>query len=119
MKKYKQSIIGIFIFLIIIGFSSYVFAYNEITVDWPDAGDHPTDVANIMKNIWSTTITVVQVLSVAAIVFAGLRYMFASADTRADIKKQLGYLALGAILVFSTTTVIKFVANFGNNLLLE
>ena len=66
-------------------------------------------VNDTARNIWATIATVVQVLSVSAVVFAGLRYMFASADTKADIKKSLGILALGAILVFASTTIIQFI----------
>lgn len=66
-------------------------------------------VENVAKNIWATILTIVQIFAVAAVVFAGLRYMFASADQKADIKKSMGILLVGSILVFSSTTIIKFI----------
>ena len=73
-----------------------------------------TIVAKTAGGMWSTVVTIVQILAVAAVVFAGLRYMFASADQKADIKKSMGTLAIGAVLVFGATTVIKFVSNAAN-----
>lgn len=70
-----------------------------------------TGVTNTAKNIWSTLATVVQILAVAAVVFAGVRYMFASADQKADIKKGMIILVIGAVLVFGATTILKAVQN--------
>ena len=35
--------------------------------------------------------------------------MFASADQKADIKKSMGTLAIGAVLVFCAATVLRFI----------
>lgn len=85
---------------------------NELTGNKPLTG-----VTDLAKNIWATVSTVVQILAVAAVVFAGLRYMFASADQKADIKKSMGILAVGAILVFAATTIIKFVTGVAEDAL--
>ena len=79
-----------------------------------------TGVESVEKSagkIWATVVSIVQILAVAAVVFAGLRYMFASADQKADIKKSMGILAVGAILVFAATTILGFVANAGETVL--
>lgn len=62
------------------------------------------------KDVWATVVFVVQILAVGCIVFAGLRYMFASADQKADIKQGLIYLTIGAVLVFGATLIIQLVA---------
>jgi len=74
-------------------------------------------VINTAQNIWATVVTVVQILSVAAVVFAGLRYMFASADQKADIKKSMGILAIGAVLVFGATTLLGFITSVTNQVI--
>lgn len=61
------------------------------------------------KNIWGTVALIVQILAIAAIVFAGVRYMFASADAKADIKQQTIILLVGALLVFAAVPIINFV----------
>lgn len=80
-------------------------------------GTGSSAVTNAAKGIWSTVSTIVQILAIAAVVFAGLRYMFASADQKADIKKSMGVLAIGAILVFGATFVIQFITNAADEIL--
>lgn len=76
-----------------------------------------TTITNAAGSIWATVVTIVQILAIAAVVFAGLRYMFASADQKADIKKSMGTLAIGAVLVFGATLVVQFIANATNEII--
>lgn len=80
-------------------------------------GGTMTKVTDLADRIWTTVILIVQVVSVGCVVFAGLRYMYASADKKADIKKGMMYLAIGAIFVYATSTVMKFVFNIGSGLI--
>lgn len=82
-------------------------------------GTASNTVTSVTGNIWSTVSTIVQVLAVGAVVFAGLRYMFASADQKADIKKSMGILAIGAILVFGATFVLQLIANVTNEVVVQ
>ena len=75
-----------------------------------------TTVNNAAQNIWGTLLLIAQIVSIAAVVFAGIRYMFASADQKADIKKSMGILAVGAILVFGASTILKFVVSATNDI---
>lgn len=68
-------------------------------------------VNTVTGNIWSTVSVIVYVLALGAVVFAGLRYMFASADQKADIKKSTGILIIGALFVFGATLVLNIVRN--------
>ena len=86
-----------------------VFAVSVPTDDELEGGSPATNVELAAKGIWKTVVTIVQILSVAAVVFAGLRYMFASADQKADIKKSMGVLAIGAVLVFGATLILGFI----------
>ena len=80
-------------------------------------GTEVTEVKDAGQKIWGIVSFVIQILAVAAVVFAGLRYMLASADTKADIKKQCIILALGAVLIFAATNILTIVANVTNDLL--
>lgn len=86
-------------------------------VDPNGGNDVITGVTGLTDKIWATAITIVQTLAIGCVVFAGVRYMYASADKKADIKKGMMYLAIGAIFVFATTTVMKFIYNAGSSLL--
>jgi len=77
-------------------------------------GSNTVNVAT--QGVWATVITIVQILAVAAVVFAGLRYMFASADQKADIKKSMGILVVGAVLVFGATVVLRFIQTATNEI---
>jgi len=68
------------------------------------------------KIIWIVN-TIVRYAAFGGILFLGLKYMFASADQKADIKQGLIYLSIGAILVFCATTIIKFVVDATNEIL--
>ena len=97
---------------------------SVFAIDVPSSGSALTggqtgasEITGAAQNIWATVITIVQILAVAAVVFAGLRYMFASADQKADIKKSMGVLAIGAVLVFGATVVLQFIQNATNQIL--
>ena len=114
MKKSKKIFLRVLpvlmVCLVLFSFS-FVFADEPISTNIPSGGKASNRVSTLTGNIWQTVIVVIQVLAVAAVVFAGLRYMFASADQKADIKKQLIWLAIGAVLVFGASTVLGIVAN--------
>lgn len=75
------------------------------------SGDE-TGVGNVntaSQRVWATVMNIAQILAVAAVIFAGVRYMFASADQKADIKKSMIILVVGAVLVFAATGILKFI----------
>lgn len=111
MKKSKKIFLRVLpiVMVLMVVFTTNIFAagfgsFENINV--------PTETAkNTQKTIsrvWGTILMILQVAAVAAVVFAGVRYMFASADSKADIKKQMIWLVVGAILVFGASTVIGF-----------
>ena len=71
-------------------------------------------VEKLTGNIWGTVITIVRILAVAAVVFAGVRYMMASANDKADIKKQMVILVIGAVMVFGATFLLNIISNVTN-----
>lgn len=114
----KQLIFGLLMIVALV-FVQSVFAINTNSTPKNPYDSNLVDdqIATTTKNVWATVRVLVQIVSVACVVFAGLRYMFASADQKADIKQGLIYLAIGAILVFSTTTIIQFVVDATNDIL--
>lgn len=86
--------------------------YGIAVVD-PGSGSLPTgsSVKTLADKVWGTIVAVVQILAIAAIVIAGVRYMFASADAKADIKKQTIILIVGAVLVFAAYPIATFISN--------
>lgn len=79
------------------------------------AGGSTFDI--IQGNLWQNISFVVNIFAIAGIVALGLKYMLSSADTRADIKKDMVPVVIGLILVYSITNVLNFLVNTGNQIL--
>lgn len=108
MKKLMKIIPVVLVMCLVL---TNVFAVSVPTEDTIPDGDASETIENSIGNVWATVVSVVQILAIAAVVFAGVRYMFASADQKADIKKGMGMLAIGGILVFGATTVLSLFDN--------
>ena len=100
--------------LVVVVLASNVFA---VSTDMPTTDKKLGSVNDAANTIWGTVLLIFQILAIAAIVFAGIRYMFASADQKADIKKSMIILVLGAILVFGASTVAKFIMTATNEVI--
>ena len=111
-RSYRKAIIVVIMLLMVI-FSNTkpIMAVND--VEEPNSGWTSNDVAGkdigkSANNIWATIVLVLEVVSVTLFLITGIRYMFASADQKADLKKSMFATVLGVILVFGTTYVVKF-----------
>ena len=110
-KKIMLRVIPIVVLMLVVIVTSNVFAAASSLIS-PNLGSSSTNIKTVndtANKIWGTVTLILQIAAVAAVVFAGVRYMFASADTKADIKKQMIILVIGAVLVFGATTVINFI----------
>lgn len=95
-----------------VSFAPSVLAATNATVEKVNGLAKGTGVNSIntsVNKVWSTVLTILQIAAVAAIVVAGVRYMFASADQKADIKKGMIGIVVGAVLVFAASTVVQFI----------
>lgn len=129
MKKSKKIFLRVLPVLIVlmVVFTTNVFAARTSRGDTGAAGfsNFNSDMkvkantggktVGMVNNVWGIILTILQVAAIAAIVFSGVRYMFASADSKADIKKQMVWLVVGAVLVFAASTVIKLITTVAND----
>lgn len=112
MKKSKKFILRILpvLLVMLLVVTTNVFAAGQaISAENPTGGTAIGKITTLGGNIWSTIQVIVQIAAIAAIVFAGVRYMFASADDKANIKKQTVILVVGAALVFAAVPIAKFI----------
>lgn len=120
MKRSKKIILTVLpvLVMLMLVLTTNVFA-DVISTDFNNiqGGNEINSVTNTARNVWSTIALILQIAAIAAIVFAGVRYMFASADTKADIKKQMVILVVGAVLVFGASTVVQFITGITNEAL--
>lgn len=106
-KKFILRAIPVLLLVVVLVASPVLAVPSEM----PSQGGGVPTIDNMATQIWGTVVTIAQIAAFAAIIFAGVRYMFASADTKADIKKQLVIIVVGAILVFGASTVVKILMN--------
>ncbi len=114
MKKFLLRVMPVIAVLLVVVVSTVnpVLAARTATDIENLAGgtnDGVATVNNAVNKIWSTILTVLQIAAVAAIVYAGVKYMFAAAEDKAEIKQGLIGLAVGAILVFGASTIVQFI----------
>lgn len=72
-----------------------------------------TAVSDFAGPIASTIQVIGTVISVGVMVWVGLRYMFASVEEKAEYKKTLLPIFIGAIIVFAISSLVKIIANIG------
>lgn len=68
-------------------------------------------IKEVVNKVANTLILILQVCTVAGIIFTGIRYMYAGIDAKSQIKKTLPYLITGIIIIFAGPTVIGFIVN--------
>ena len=91
-KKIMMYVIPVLLVMVVMFTANTIFASSPVSPELPDSvtgGNASETITNTAGSIWSTVIILFQILAIAAIIIAGIRYMFASADSKADIKKQL------------------------------
>lgn len=112
-----------FIVSILLLLFSFNFVLGATGITNPDSPKMPNSSGGVTKietatgKVWGTFSVIAQMLAIAAIVFAGLRYMLTSADHRADIKMQTIILIGGAVLVFAAVPFANFVVGIFNEVL--
>lgn len=68
------------------------------------------------KIIWIIN-TIVKYLSLAGIVYMGIRYMLASAEGKANMKTNVGGFIIGLLFTFTATNIITFIVNAANDII--
>lgn len=110
-KKYMLLLLGILLFTFLISL------VNVYAVTMPkDPGYNPDNLTNPdvkakADSVMGTFVFLVQVACIATMVIMGLRYMFASAEAKADLKKSLLTWCVGAVFVFCASTIVGLILN--------
>ena len=115
MKKFILRALPVLMVLALV-WATPVFALDiDSTFNHASETNNLTTANTAISRVWGTILTVLQIAAVAAIVFSGVKYMFAGADEKATIKQGLLILAIGAILVFGASTVVKLLIGAVND----
>lgn len=118
-KKLTKTLITVLCFAIVASLSAVVFAgttIDGVTVN-PDTSSSAAGTAGTVGNKIVGIIKVIGIIaSVAIIMVVGIKYMMGSAEEKAEYKKTLIPLVIGAILLFGASVFAEQLANIAQNL---
>lgn len=84
--------------------------YNEAIVNTINGNKGDISGLTTARNkVIGSIILAFECISVGAIVYAGIRYMYAGAEKKAELKNGLLALAIGAIIVFGASTIVGII----------
>ena len=120
-------LIFILVFVFAVCASNYVFAATGASTQdaitamngLNDAGADDT-TSKTLGPILNTALGFVQIvgtgISVIMVTMLGIKYMLAAPADKADVKKQIAPLVIGAILLFAAANIINVVAQIATTL---
>lgn len=70
---------------------------------------------NTISDIGGKILWILQVIfygtAVIILMYSGLKYMMAAPDAKAEIKKKMIYLAVGAVMLFAAGGIVQIISN--------
>lgn len=103
----------------VIGIVFFYLAENLVNF-FTDIGGQVQNTTNpniLIGSVWKTVSSIVQIVSIAGIIFIGLKYMMSPSYKKADIKNQAIAIVLGLMLVTTAVPILEFVIGIGSELL--
>ena len=97
-------------------------AFCMVFATGPDipSGSKPGSGADEVTNITNMVIYVIQIIAFAAavimLIFVGIKFLTASPEGKAEIKKTAVIYLVGAILLFAATGILQIVRSLANNI---
>lgn len=122
MKKVILKItLIIAILAIVIGFSNTVFATAEESIITKMEGvKNVTGTDGQVGHVINVVIKLIQYagsgISVITVTMLGVKYIMASANEKADLKKQGIPVVTGCVLLFAAVNLVGIIADFGESL---
>lgn len=95
------------------GFNQGIF--GETTKDVSNASI--TKYKSAVRKVLGTVFMILKILAFAGVVFTGVKYMTAGAESKGKIKQTLIWVVAGVIFVFGAEAVVNFVTRASSKLL--
>lgn len=80
--------------------------------------DSDTSYTSIVGRIFETVTYILQFAVLIAVIYVGVKYIFAGANGKADLKAKAPIFFIGIILAFCSTTVLTYISDLINNTLM-
>lgn len=89
--------------------------YGGNQMDFIFTSELDTSYTDMVGRIFTTFSYIAQFVVVGAIIYVGIKYIFAGASGRAELKGKSVYFIIGIILVFATSNVLDFISKIIND----
>ena len=109
LRKYSKIIIALLIIATICTSLNVVLGTR---VSIPEGGPVNGGASTAANNIVGAVITMVQIIAFAAAVILGIKYITASPDGKAEIKKSATQYVVGAVILFAASGILQIIKNF-------
>lgn len=118
MKRTMKILSVLMVVVMLASVCTSVFATTQVSIDAMKGGTISSDSKTSMESIGKTIIAYVtnaaMVIAVVMIAVLGIKYMMGSAEEKAEYKKSLVPLLVGAILVFGAAAIAKVIVGLAN-----
>lgn len=115
LLKFAIKVLPVVLMIAIVVMPQVLGANGLIDLTEPGTGNASV-TKGMIENVWGVVKTILQIAAIGALIFSGVRYMFASADAKADIKKSMTILVVGALIVFGSTIVIDIITRVAKDI---
>ena len=120
MKKHTKIMYILFIIIIIFTIFSQVYGSGTINPeDYTPDKLKPEDYEkafSLTGTILNAIVIVGVVISITMVMVLGIKYMIGSVEERADYKKTMMPMLIGAILLFASSTIVATIYQIVENL---
>ena len=122
--KIKSIVLILVISIVIsISFSEFSFVYAELDpVSAMNEAEDPSDASGAegLGNVINTIIAFIQVIGTGISLIMGtvlgIKYLLAAPSDKADVKKQIMPMIIGAFLLFGAVNIMAIIADFTSEL---
>ena len=112
IKRMSKIVVALMIIATILSAVSMVFANSALTIPEGNA-DALTEIQNPANRIIGIVQFICYAAAVILLVILGVKFMTASPDGKAEIKKSAVIYIVGAILVFAAGGLLNLIKNTG------
>lgn len=109
--KISLIIITILSMLLVLGGNIFATDFNTLMPTPNTSGDAPSKVKDIGGTVLGIFQAVGTIIAVVMLVWLGIKYIMASPDGKAEIKKQAFAYILGALLLFGAVWIVPIIAS--------
>lgn len=93
--------------------SSIILSGNELFLT--NAND--TSYKPFIGRTFNLVVYILQIAAIIGVIYVGIRYIFAGASGKADLKSKSPYFIMGVVLTFSAVTFLTTISSWINQLL--